>query len=180
MPKQTKWTNSIFFPRWCKMNKQMANNFSYCFTLFRFGGPCHLFSFKQCSGTLFSSENSLCTHLWQKNKISEFEYTYSFSLVTDESVISMWPMSTSTVLYTPTVWRSQLSCCFLTKWTFYLWYVDLNQVVNIFCVTCSFLSSFFCFQHVTMLLCFLKCCGSTARVSIWVAYFLWDKQKRDE
>ena len=35
----------------------------YRFAVFLFGGPCHLYSFKQCAGTLFSSENSLFVHL---------------------------------------------------------------------------------------------------------------------
>ena len=36
----------------------------YCLTLFMCGRPCHLSSFKQCSGTLFSPENSLLIHWW--------------------------------------------------------------------------------------------------------------------
>ena len=40
---------------------------TYCPTLFICVGPCHLCSFKQCSGTLFSPENSLFIQLW-KNK----------------------------------------------------------------------------------------------------------------
>ena len=36
---------------------------SFCCTLFICGGPCHLSSFKPCSGTLFSSESSLFIQL---------------------------------------------------------------------------------------------------------------------
>ena len=35
----------------------------YCFTVFICGGPCHLPSFIQCSGTLFSSDQ-LFTYFW--------------------------------------------------------------------------------------------------------------------
>ena len=31
---------------------EYTNTASYCFTLFICGGPCHLSSFKQCSGDL--------------------------------------------------------------------------------------------------------------------------------
>ena len=43
-----------------KLNKQtdLKERHKYCFTLFICGGPCHLSSFTQCSGTFVSSENS--------------------------------------------------------------------------------------------------------------------------
>ena len=40
----------------------MDNTISNYFSLFICGGPCH----QHCSGTLFSSENSLCIQLWKK------------------------------------------------------------------------------------------------------------------
>ena len=43
---------------------------SYCFTLFISGRPCHLSSFKHCSGTLFSSKNSLFIRWWKKININ--------------------------------------------------------------------------------------------------------------
>ena len=41
--------------------------FFYCFTFFTCGGPWHFSTLKQCSGILFSSENSLFIHLWKKS-----------------------------------------------------------------------------------------------------------------
>ena len=56
-----------------KLNKQTDLKGQPDFMLFYFfffffficGGLCHLFSFKRCSGTVFSSENSLFIHLWK-------------------------------------------------------------------------------------------------------------------
>ena len=48
------------------MNKK-ENTTSCCLTLFIYGGPCHLYSFKQCCGTLFSSENRLFINWWEKS-----------------------------------------------------------------------------------------------------------------
>ena len=52
------------------LNKQIdfkeQRNF-YCFTLFICGGPCHLSSYKQCSGTLSSAEISLYYSLVEKS-----------------------------------------------------------------------------------------------------------------
>ena len=44
---------SLLFSRLNKLNKQTElkdNTISYCFSLYICGGPCHLSSFKQCSG----------------------------------------------------------------------------------------------------------------------------------
>ena len=52
-----------------KQNKQtdLKGRLSLCWvTLFTCGGPCHLSSFKQCSGTLFSSESSWFILWWNK------------------------------------------------------------------------------------------------------------------
>ena len=43
----------------------MDNTVSYCFTLFICGGPCHLSSFKQCSGDL--------TYIWEQLDYSVME-----------------------------------------------------------------------------------------------------------
>ena len=40
----------------------VTTQFHTIFALFVCGGPCHLSIFKQCSRTLFSSENSLFIH----------------------------------------------------------------------------------------------------------------------
>ena len=45
MCKQTKWS-SLCFPDWINWISKLTsknNTFSYCFTLFILGGPCHLF-----------------------------------------------------------------------------------------------------------------------------------------
>ena len=57
MPKQYKEKNSICFHDWINwINKLTLKDFSYCFNLFMFGGPCHLsdgiLASKKCSGDL--------------------------------------------------------------------------------------------------------------------------------
>ena len=63
----TNQVNKLSLFSW--LNKQTHKTISYCFTLFMFGGPCHLSIFKQ---TLFSCENSLFIRLWKRKYISEF------------------------------------------------------------------------------------------------------------
>ena len=57
----------------------------HSFILFHFvymcGGPCHLPSFKQCSGTLFSSENSLFYAVMEKINIPEFVLLYYVNII---------------------------------------------------------------------------------------------------
>ena len=50
-------------------NKIKRALFYCCFTLFIYGRPCDLSSIKQCSGTLFSSENSWFIHWWKEKYI---------------------------------------------------------------------------------------------------------------
>ena len=64
MPKQTK--QSLWFHKWINKRTINDNLISYCVTLFLCGRPCRIFSFKQCCGTFFSSENSLLIQLWKK------------------------------------------------------------------------------------------------------------------
>ena len=79
-----KRSSSTFFFFFClnKLNNQIDlkdNKTSNCLTLFICGGPCHLSSFKQCSGTLFSSENSLFIQLWGKQTfLSLYHYFIKF------------------------------------------------------------------------------------------------------
>ena len=50
----TNWINNLsFFHDWITKLTLKDNKVSYCLTLFARGRPCHLSSFKQCSGTLF-------------------------------------------------------------------------------------------------------------------------------
>ena len=66
---QTESTNCLCLHDWINRNKETdlkEQHDVYCFTLFLCGGPCHLSSFKQCSGALFSSENSSFINLWKQ------------------------------------------------------------------------------------------------------------------
>ena len=62
---------SLFIHKQTKQNKntKMAltlkdNTFLNCLIIC--GGPCHLSSFRQCSGPLYSLENSLFVQLWEQ------------------------------------------------------------------------------------------------------------------
>ena len=51
----------------------MMTQFHIVFTLYIFGGPCHLSSVKQCSGDLsFTPQNSLFFQSWIKTNMYEF------------------------------------------------------------------------------------------------------------
>ena len=56
MPEQTELTNTI----------------SFCLTLLKCGGPCHLSSFKQCSGDLIFLQEQFVHSVMGKINISEF------------------------------------------------------------------------------------------------------------
>ena len=64
MPKQTKVTTCLSVHDWINWTTQH----SYCLILFIFGGPCHLSSFKQCSGIVFF----LFIQSWNQMNISGF------------------------------------------------------------------------------------------------------------
>ena len=52
-----------------------------CFTLLIFGGPCHLFRFKQCSGELILLWQQLVYSVINKNEIPEFEFLLQIQIV---------------------------------------------------------------------------------------------------
>ena len=59
-----------FFSAW--INKMTLKDNTRCFSLLTCGGPCHLSSFQQCSGTLFLPENTLFIHWRRQINMSEF------------------------------------------------------------------------------------------------------------
>ena len=72
------------------MNKQTDPKRYHNFILFylKYGGPCHLSSFfKQCSGTLFSTEISLLIHLWKKETFLSLHY-YLINIVNIEMSVN--------------------------------------------------------------------------------------------
>ena len=72
---QTNWMNSLSSDDWINWINKLTlkdNTVSCCFALFTCGGPCHLSSFKQSSGILLSSEDSLFIQFRKKQHISEF------------------------------------------------------------------------------------------------------------
>ena len=48
------------------------NTISHCFTLFIFGGPCHLSSFRQCYGNIIFPQKSFFYALMEKMNVPEF------------------------------------------------------------------------------------------------------------
>ena len=54
------------------------NTFLYCLTLFIFGGPYHLFSFKQCCGDLVVLWEQLVYSVMEKINMSEFHSTSKY------------------------------------------------------------------------------------------------------
>ena len=64
-----KWGNFFRFSLFSWLSEQTdlkGQHHLYPLTVFICGGPCHLSSFKQCSGDLNSSENSLFIQCWNE------------------------------------------------------------------------------------------------------------------
>ena len=75
MPEQTKQTNSLCFHDWINKLTLKDNTilYSFIYTLFICGGPCHLSSFIECSGDLIFH--------WEQLVYSVLEKSLYYSLI---------------------------------------------------------------------------------------------------
>ena len=77
MPTQTRLTISLCFHEWINWINKLTldcNTVSHCFTLITWGRPCHLSSFKLCSGDLISLWEQLVNQLGKRSVFLSLYY----------------------------------------------------------------------------------------------------------
>ena len=87
-------TYKLFVSMNIQTDPEGQHNFILFYFVYMLGGLCHLSSFKQCSGTLCSSQPSLFIHLWGEKRIHISEFV-SLLIYTDIINVEDWSLNFS-------------------------------------------------------------------------------------